>query len=67
MKQIVVDKKKTLQVRIDTQWHYYARIEAAKQGRSIKSLVEEGLGLVVGNEAVLRVEGEKGIPRKGII
>lgn len=60
MKQLLVDKKRTLQVRIDARWHYYARVEAAKQGRSIKSLVEEGLGMVVGNEAGLRVEGEEG-------
>ena len=43
-----IDKKKTKQVLIDVHWHKYARVAAAEQGRTVKSLVEEGLELVLG-------------------
>lgn len=42
-----VDKKPTMQVRIDTGMHRLAKIMASKTGRTIKELVEEGLAEVL--------------------
>ena len=39
-----VDKKTTKQIRIDEGWHKALKIEAARQDRSIRELVEECLG-----------------------
>ena len=43
-----VDKKKTKQVRIDTGIHKQLKVEAAKSGRSIKSLLEGATVDIVG-------------------
>jgi len=43
-----INSNETGLVRIDASWLYYAKLEAAKQRRSIKSLVEEGLEFVLG-------------------
>lgn len=34
------DKKTTKQVRIDSEWHKYLKVEAAQQGMTIKTLLE---------------------------
>jgi len=38
------DTKTTKQIRIDSGWHKTLKIEAARQGRTIRELVEECLG-----------------------
>jgi len=38
-----IDKKRTKQVRIDSELHRLVKIEAAKSGETIKSLVESVL------------------------
>ncbi|EKD80205.1 MAG: hypothetical protein ACD_40C00179G0006 [uncultured bacterium] len=42
-----VNSNSTKLVRIDAHWLYYAKLEGVRQGRTVKSLVEEGLGLVL--------------------
>jgi predicted HicB family RNase H-like nuclease len=42
-----VNKETTKLVRIDARWHQYAKLEAAKLGRSVKSLLEEGLAAIM--------------------
>jgi len=42
-----VDKKLTKQVRIDSSMHYLLKVKAAKSGRTIRELVEEGLSEVL--------------------
>ena len=42
-----IDKKSSMQVRIDASLHRLLKIKAAKTGRSIKELVEEGLAEVL--------------------
>ena len=39
-----VDKKTTIQVRIDRGLHYLLRIKAAKESTTIRELVEQALG-----------------------
>lgn len=43
-----IDKKLTKQVRIENEWHRYAKLEATKQGSSIKTFLE---GLLAENLA----------------
>ncbi len=43
----VVDKKSSIQVRIDIGLHQLLKIKAAKSGRTIRELVEEGLSEVL--------------------
>ncbi|MEK7720709.1 MAG: toxin-antitoxin system HicB family antitoxin [Bacteroidota bacterium] len=43
MKNRQIDKKPTMQVRIDSGLHQLLKIKAAKENRSIKQLVEESL------------------------
>ena len=42
-----VDKKSSMQVRIDIGYHLLVKIEAARSKRTIKELVEEGIALVL--------------------
>jgi len=42
-----VNKETTKLVRIDARWHQYAKLEAARLGRSVKSLLEEGLAAII--------------------
>mgnify|MGYP000931825689 FL=1 len=39
-----IDKKKTIQVRIDVFWHRFLKVLGAQSGRSIRDLIEEVLG-----------------------
>lgn len=34
------DKKTTKQVRIDSEWHKYLKVEAAQQGMTVRALLE---------------------------
>lgn len=43
MKNRQIDKKPTMQVRIDSGLHRLLKVEAAKSNKSIKQLVEESL------------------------
>lgn len=43
-----IDRKTTKQVRIDFQLHRLVKIEAAKSGETIKSLVEYALAMLLG-------------------
>ena len=51
-----IDKKKTKQVRIDIELHQLAKIESAKAGETLRSLVERALTdlLDVDNENYLQ-------------
>lgn len=44
-----VNSNNTKLVRIDARWVYHAKLEGVKRGRTVKSLVEEGLELVLGS------------------
>ncbi|GEM_PF-5971639 len=41
------DNAKTKQVRIDAELHYMAKTQAVNEKRSLKSLLEEGLAIVL--------------------
>lgn len=43
-----INQRSTTCVRIDAQWAYYAKLEATRQGRSLKSLIEESLADYIG-------------------
>jgi hypothetical protein len=58
-----VNSNSTKLVRIDAGWLYYAKLEAVKQERSIKSLVEEGLEFVLGGNVLSMTEKETDDPR----
>lgn len=45
-----IDKKNTMQVRIDSSVHRLVKIRAAEEGRTIRELVEEGLAEILGVE-----------------
>ncbi|MEI6691011.1 MAG: hypothetical protein WCL07_04685 [bacterium] len=48
---------------IDAGWLYYAKLEAVKQRRSVKSLVEEGLEFVLGGYIQNTTQREVNDPR----
>lgn len=50
-----IDIKLTKQVRIDSEWHKYLKIEAAKQGMTAKGLLEN---LLAEYEYANRQKGE---------
>jgi len=53
-----VDKKLTKQVRIDRSMHYLLKVKAAKTGRTIRELVEEGLSEVLAIVPKRKKKGE---------
>lgn len=58
-----VNSNKTGLVRIDAHWLYYAKLEGTRRRRTVKSLVEEGLELVLGNDLSSTTERERNDPR----
>lgn len=54
-----IDKKKTIQVRIDANWHYFLKVLGAQSGRSIRDLIEEVLGDYYSLEKFQEVERRK--------
>jgi len=54
-----VDKKPTKQVRIDSSMHQLLKIKAARSGRTIRELVEEGLSEVLAVSPKPDKEGKK--------
>ena len=49
-----VNKKKTTLVRIDSKLHYELKIEAAKRGLTMRTLLEAGLSEVLTTNSLIR-------------
>lgn len=43
-----INQRRTTCVRIDAEWAYTAKVEATRQGRTLKSLIEDSLAEYIG-------------------